>query len=296
MRLPHLLLALLLLPFSVHADLYVKVASHAELDGLAPEERITTTVPEALSVEPAFQQQAVQEHPVLSRWIRVKTTPETDARLLLQRLSVLDGVEQVEVPPVRQTCGLGELDDIPTDPLLAWQWYLEAVEAYAAWDLVPDASDVIVSVVDIGTAIEHLDLADVLWTNTAEAGGAANSDDDGNGYIDDIHGYNVYNDQPDPSPASSSDTHGTHVAGTLAAAHNDSRGIAGMAPGVRLMAVRAGEGSNVFNGFDGVLYAAINGADVIVLSWGGFGASVLEHDIVRYAVDQGCILVAAAGN
>ncbi|MBZ0263486.1 S8 family serine peptidase, partial [bacterium] len=213
-----------------------------------------------------------------------------------QSLSELDGVEAVEVAPERHTAiQKPELDGIPNDPFIAYQWHLDRVAAWTAWDVVNDASDVTIAIVDIGVDLDHPDLVDALWTNTSEANGQNGVDDDGNGFIDDLHGWDFYSDDGDPN-ATGQDHHGTHCAGIAAATRNNQLGVSGIAPGAKIMALRAGSGNSIQRGFEAMLYAVDNGADIISLSWGGNIFSILEYDVIEYAIAHGVTLIAAAGN
>ena len=159
-------------------------------------------------------------------------------------------------------------------------------------------SDVVVAVIDDGVDFSHVDLADRAWTNPGEAGDkAANGiDDDGNGHIDDVHGWDFCNDDAtvhDPGEGS----HGTHVAGTIAASLNG-QGVVGVAPGVSIMALKFIDDVDPSCGNDDMAVAAIDyaasfGVRIINASWGGPEASaVLDQAIV----DSGALFVAAAGN
>ena len=156
--------------------------------------------------------------------------------------------------------------------------------------------DLIVAVIDDGVDFSHPDLAARAWTNPGEAGPLANNgvDDDGNGYIDDVHGWDFCNDNKTVHDAGA-DGHGTHVAGTIAASLNGS-GVVGVAPGIQIMALKfidndgCGEDSMAI---DAIAYAASFGVRIINASWGGTSrSSVLDAAIF----DSGALFVAAAGN
>jgi subtilisin family serine protease len=154
--------------------------------------------------------------------------------------------------------------------------------------------DVVVAVIDDGVDFSHPDLASTAWVNQAEADGVAGEDDDGNGYVDDINGWDFCNDDNtvhDPGQ----DFHGTHVAGTIAASLDDT-GIVGVAPGIKVMAVKFIEngGCRTDDMATGAIdYAASFGVPIINASWGGPEASsVLDAAIA----ESGALLVAAAGN
>ena len=180
--------------------------------------------------------------------------------------------------------------------------------------LGPSKKQIVVAIIDSGVDYDHEDLRDNIWHNDAELRGTQGVDDDGNGYIDDIRGWDFthapgllgtgdYLDRDnDPRDESS---HGTGVAGIVAAATNNGVGIAGIAPDARLMALRAGLNRRVGgnSGFleeddlaAAILYAVENGAQVINMSWGGPERTFILTDVLQYAHAQGIVLVAAAGN
>jgi len=182
----------------------------------------------------------------------------------------------------------------PTDPDLGLFWGLRVIRATAAWD-VGTGQDVVVAVIDSGVELTHPDLTNNLWTNPAEIP-ANGIDDDNNGFIDDVRGWNFAYDNADPSDDNG---HGTHVAGTVASTADNAEGGAGVAFDARLMAVKgldfAGEGT-LAGLANAILYAVDNGADVINASWGGEGSDASLASAVSYAIAHGVVFVSAAGN
>lgn len=182
-----------------------------------------------------------------------------------------------EVPPVDKTT-----------------WGVEWVNAPEVWAQGYTGENITVAVVDTGVDYTHPDLAGNIWINPGEI--ADNGiDDDGNGYIDDIRGWNFSNFNNDPMDASA---HGTHVAGTIAAINNDSA-VTGIAPNATIMPVQVlgaggyGTSETVANG---VRYAVDNGADVINLSLGSTLPDEIVEAAVQYAHEQGVVVAMAAGN
>ncbi|HWB62593.1 MAG TPA: S8 family serine peptidase, partial [Chitinophagales bacterium] len=185
------------------------------------------------------------------------------------------------------------------------QWALQKISAEQAWDVSHGSSNVVVAIVDNGVRINHQDLSGNLWTNTGET---ANNglDDDFNGYTDDVHGYDVADNDADPSPPtgiSQSDewNHGTHCAGIASAATNNGTGIASVGFNTRIMAVKctkssSGNGGQLTNVDDGITYAMRNGANVISMSFGSNGSSVTEQLLISSCINKGIVMVAAAGN
>jgi len=195
-----------------------------------------------------------------------------------------------------------QLAATPNDPSFSLQTFYNVVRAPQAWDTVKgEQGNVVIAIVDGGTDIDHPDLAANLWRNPGEV---ANNgvDDDNNGYIDDVHGWNFANNSPDPTGLANTPSnadHGTHTAGIAAAVSNNNTGVAGMSWNAKLMPICAGDPEtdrNITFGFEGVLYAVNNGADIISLSWGGYSSSAFEQDVIDMATGLGATVVAAAGN
>ncbi|MDP8206832.1 MAG: S8 family serine peptidase [Candidatus Electryonea clarkiae] len=232
----------------------------------------------------------------LNRWYIIDLDNNADKKAVIETLSNNPSVELIEEAPQRQIFG-SSLDGLPDDPLIIYQWHLDAINAYAAWDMVNDASDVIIGLPDLGIQMNHPDLIRSFWTNEAELNGTNGVDDDGNGYIDDIHGWDAVEWDGDPSP-SAGVIHGTHVAGLAGASHDNGIGVSGVAPGAQIMALRIGSGSSFQAGPDAyaIVYAIENGVDIISMSYGGTQASMLEKDVMDYAASQGVVTIAAAGN
>ncbi len=174
------------------------------------------------------------------------------------------------------------------------------IDAPETWDIYTGSSEVIIAVVDTGVDYTHRDLDDNMWVNEAELNGTADVDDDENGYIDDIYGYNfcTHNDTPGPDPMDDYG-HGTHCAGTIAAEGNNGLDIAGVCFNAKIMALKflssggSGYASDAVTAF---YYAVENGADIISNSWGGGGYLQSMRNAIDYAYSQGVIMVAAAGN
>ncbi len=181
------------------------------------------------------------------------------------------------------------------DEFLPRQWAHPVVESEKAWQISRGGS-VVVAVLDSGIDMRHPDLVGNLWTNPGER--LNGIDDDQNGYVDDIHGWNFVSDTNDPT-ADDSSYHGTHVAGTIGAVGNNKIGISGHAQEVQLMALKflsaAGSGyiSHAIRGID---YAIAKGARIINNSWGSSSRSQALAEAISRAEAAGILFVAAAGN
>ncbi len=197
------------------------------------------------------------------------------------------------------------LDAIPNDPDYSTYQsaYYNRIQAPAAWDYIQGGwGSVIVAVVDGGTDIDHPDLAANIWINIDEISDNG-LDDDGNGFTDDIHGWNFAANSPDPSGLTStpqSAIHGSHVAGIISAVSNNGTGVAGVSWNITLLPVNTANpeaDNSILYGYDGILYAAYNGARIINCSWGRLGgASVYEQEVIAAVTQLGVQVVAAAGN
>lgn len=171
----------------------------------------------------------------------------------------------------------------------------EDVHALDAWKITSGSHDMIIAVIDSGAKIDHPDLAGNIFTNLVELNGVAGVDDDGNGYIDDVHGWDFAYNDPNPDDDLG---HGTHVAGLIGARHNDI-GIAGMMANVQIMPLkfltkeRKGDTKHAVLAID---YAIKMGAKIINNSWGSEGTSEVLQKAIQAANEKGIIFVASAGN
>jgi subtilisin family serine protease len=201
----------------------------------------------------------------------------------------------------------------PNDPNFSLEWGFSHVGAPAAWDVTKGDSDIVIAVIDTGVDYAHPDLVANIWHNTKEIPNNG-KDDDGNGYVDDVIGWDFVSVPPDwvapgedPGPPDNNPMdfmgHGTHVSGIAAGKPNNGIGIAGAAWNCKIMPLRAGYVCMDDNGYlelddiaEAIYYAADNGANVINMSFGCLYDSKLMRDAVGYAHSKGCIMVASAGN
>jgi subtilisin family serine protease len=182
----------------------------------------------------------------------------------------------------------------PDDALYAGQWGLAQIDAPAAWDVVTGTPDVVIADIGSGVDTSHPDLVGQLWVNPGEIAGNG-LDDDGNGYIDDLHGWNVLDGNGDLSDHTG---HSTMVAGILVAAPDNQQGVAGVCWGCRLMVVKVTQPDGLARYSDiaaGVEYAAQNGADVINISLRGQHNSWALHSAI-VAASETAVVVSSAGN
>lgn len=193
---------------------------------------------------------------------------------------------------------------IPSDTYYGNQWYLQKIKAPEAWNTTRESGDKIIAIIDSGVQINHPDLKENIWRNNKEIPDN-NIDDDNNGFIDDVNGWDFVANIPDPNPkfeegyTSAGILHGTIVAGVAAASGNNASGVSGVTWRARIMPLRVlngkGEGDtgDVVKAVD---YAVANGAGIINFSFVGFGNSQALERAIRRAYKAGIIIVAAAGN
>lgn len=189
------------------------------------------------------------------------------------------------------------------DPYLIDQWHLyndgsldgsvagSDINALEAWDITTGTSNVVVAVVDGGIDTDHEDLKANMWVNEAELNGEPGVDDDNNGYVDDIHGYNFADNQGEIT----AQDHGTHVAGTVAATSNNGKGVAGVAggsgngDGVRIIGAQVFSDENSGNFAPAIVYGADNGAVISQNSWSYQSPGVYEQavlDAIDYFIEE----------
>jgi len=221
----------------------------------------------------------------------------------IKRLAVPPGQELMWVEELRGDHGLVFVElnylahaaaTIPDDPHYTEQWNLPRIRAPEAWDLTT-GDDLTIAVIDTGVDLDHPDLVGKLWTNADEIPDNG-LDDDGNGYVDDSHGWDFVNGDAE---AQDDYWHGTHVAGIAAADSDNGQGVAGVSWGARIMPLKVLNASGDGNYADvasAIVYAADNGARILNLSLGGEDYSAALADAVGYARERGCLLAAAAGN
>jgi Ca2+-binding RTX toxin-like protein len=254
----------------------------------------------------------------LPQWRVVKIAANTDLQQVKANLAQDPRVEAVEL---NYTVSGNQFSNIfnfnqflndvsgqetPSDPRLNELWGLNNIgqssgtsdadiDAPEAWDLQKGSKNVVVAVIDSGVDYNHQDLAANIWRNTGEIAGDG-IDNDGNGYKDDVRGYDFINNDNDPVDDNS---HGTHVAGTIGAVGNNNIGVVGVSQNVSIIPLKS-LGSNNSGSSDGIAkainYAIQKGAKVINASLGGGSFHQLTKDAISDANKKGILFVAAAGN
>ncbi|HBZ00907.1 MAG TPA: hypothetical protein DEO84_06250, partial [candidate division Zixibacteria bacterium] len=198
-----------------------------------------------------------------------------------------------------------ELNYVPNDPRAVDQWYLAHTHAYEAWDVIrgDTTRHAVIGIVDSGVDWNHPDLISNIWVNPGEdinhngiydQSDLNQVDDDSNGYIDDIIGWDLYGN--DNNPVEPSPIHGTGVAGCASErTDNDTLGAA-IGWGARIMCLRVtNEDGYVYHGYQGIAYAADNGAQIINISWGDVNFSQANQNFFDAIWAGGALVVASAG-
>lgn len=298
----------------------------------------------------------------LDRWFVVNFPEDVDVDVAAQKFASVGAVQRIqfatklqapklEAHPVKSVAAAtrAAAENYFNDPRLPEQWHYknigykamveinkenpdfvvldianagEDINVEPAWDLTTGNKDIIVAVLDEGVDFTHEDLAANMWVNAKEVAGDG-VDNDGNGFIDDVYGYNFVDDGALSFDKEGDTGHGTHVAGTVAAVNNNGIGVSGVAggsgngDGVRIMSCQifSGDDNKITSTAQAAEYAADNGAVILQNSWGlpvgtiandnGFkrGSHSLEYDAFEYfastknhpAVDGG-VIIFAAGN
>ena len=244
-----------------------------------------------------------KSNPNLERIYLLRFQIPVDLHTIKASYAVHPLIEAVEFNYVRQTQAS---EIIPNDPRFEEQWNLSLIDMPGAWAIEKGNPEVIIAVVDTGFDYTHEDLASQTWINVDEIPNNG-IDDDNNGYIDDVHGWdfsqkpssdgneNSQNGDNDPIDESG---HGTHVAGIIGAAVDNDVGIAGIAWNCKLMPIRGAGVAGIRDNrsASAIVYAVDNGARVINMSWGGRERSFVLRDVVDYAYARGVLMVAASGN
>jgi subtilisin family serine protease len=210
----------------------------------------------------------------------------------------------VPVPPGPEQIGAESVTGSPNDPRFSEQWALANtgqtdggvagadIDALSAWSMKTGSDSIVVAVIDTGVDYTHPDLAANIWTNPGEIAGNG-IDDDGNGYVDDVHGYDFINNDNDPMDDNG---HGTHCAGVIGAVGNNGIGISGVCQKVKIMPLKFlrkdGNGDTAAS-LNAIAYARKMGADVISCSWGGTARSQALADAIA---STNTLVVCAAGN
>lgn len=236
--------------------------------------------------------------PDLSKLFLLRYDPATAVSVedAVRMLNALPDVEFAEPNYIHRTQELPS-DTFLSEPFASELWALDRINIIPLWN-APKIRQKrpVIAIIDTGVQCDHPDLADNIWINEAEANGLPGVDDDMNGFVDDIHGWDMVNQS---ARVGDWNGHGTHCAGIAAAVGNNGIGITGANPDALIMPVTVlqsdgcGDVGTIVRGID---YAADNGADILSMSIGGYGAASYAEELALAKAYQHAIIVAAAGN
>ena len=221
-----------------------------------------------------------------------------DVYQVVEQLQALDEVEFAEPNYLTFIMTTSDNDSATyvAEPLYSQQWGPSAIKLPALWNMPKITTKrPVIAIIDTGVDTEHPDLKDNIWVNELEKNGVEGKDDDGNGIVDDIYGYDFVNQT---GIMADYNGHGTHCAGIAAAVGNNGIGITGANPDALIMpiAVMQSDGTgDIATIIKGIDYATANGADVLSMSIGGYQYSMAEEQALGKAYAS-AVLVAAAGN
>lgn len=314
------------------SSVIVKLRSAQSVTDAALRTKIQSFTGTALTASHAFQRSTRQNtQSFTSNGLeRIYVIPLSGPRDAQSIASQLAGLAEIEYAQPNYIYSIDAAQ--ANDPDLNRQWYIKNVRADQAWEITTGDSSIAIGVLDTGVDWLHPDLSTQFKINKAEDrngngvfdawpsnqqgtdifGNQVNGDIDGvdqdrNGYTDDVIGYDFV-DQPslnfgdardrDPIP-SDEHGHGTQVSGVVSAKQNNAKGISGVAPGCRIVALRAFDATGNAEDDDiasAIVYAVENGVRILNLSYGDVVPSMLQRDAIRYAVDQGVTVFASSGN
>ncbi|HYG09677.1 MAG TPA: S8 family serine peptidase, partial [Pyrinomonadaceae bacterium] len=235
---------------------------------------------------------------------------------------IVSGLRFVKVDPARTLEAVAELasreDVLYAEPNYIWRakltpndpryvsgemYGLNRISAPAAWNTTVGSQSVVVGVLDGGVNISHPDLSPNIWANPAEANGATGVDDDGNGFIDDVNGWDFVHGDKTVFDNEDGDDHATHVAGTIGAKGNNNMGVVGVNWDVSILSLKVlgpngGSTSNIVSGYNYARKLREAGVNLRVLnnSYGGPGKSLAALDAINQLNNAGILFVVAAGN
>ena len=276
-------------------------------------------------VEPSFDSDLLAEELVRLPGARAEALARRGGAKLIHLnsgVSVEDAVRRAKEDPrveyAEPDYFVYAMETVPNDPFFTQMWGLSNVgclfcdpgqpapniDATKAWDITTGSDDIVAVVLDTGAQLQHEDLAANAWVNPLEIAGN-NIDDDGNGFVDDVNGWNFYDGNNKIFTPGTELNHGTHVAGSIGAVSNNGIGVTGVAWHVKLMSVKflggangKGKTSDAVRGIQYAIGLRNRGVNVRVInaSWGGGSESQSLREAIADASNAGILFVAAAGN
>ena len=222
---------------------------------------------------------------------KIEIKEKSNINSIIYKLQKLDNVVYAELYPISVI-----LDDdiLPNDSLINNQYYLENIKAVEAHKITTGDTNIVIGIVDTGVDLLHEDLKDNYKYNYNDP--INNIDDDMDGYVDNYYGWDIASN--DNNPQSIVSYHGTRVAGMASAVSNNKKGIYSIGYKVKILPIKVmDEAGNISTGYEGIVYAADHGCDIINCSWGSNTPSKFAQDVVNYATEyRHCLIIASAGN
>jgi subtilisin family serine protease len=254
-----------------------------------------------------------RESEVLSRIIKVSFDKSVSENNIYTLQNLDPSIEYIQKSTTYQ------MDFVPNDSLSSQQWALEKIQAFDAWDVTTGIDTVLLAIIDTGIDYLHPDLKNKIYSNPGETGVDNNGhdktlngiDDDGNGFVDDYRGWDFTDREGFPFDSSGGDYlnwdndpmdeqgHGTYIGGIAGAEVNNLTGVAGIAPNIQLVNLRAFDPAGFGEEDDvaaAIVYAVIIGVKVVNMSFGDNAFSLVLKDVIEYAYSQGLVLVGSSGN
>jgi subtilisin family serine protease len=255
----------------------------------------------------------VKEDDVLGRIVKLTFRDDIDESAILQLQNIDASIEYI------QKAAEYKLDFIPNDSLISEQWSLEKIRAFDAWEKTQGSDTVLLGVIDTGIDYDHPDLKNKIYQNPGETGldnqgndkRSNNIDDDNNGFVDDYRGWDFTDRVGFPFDTSGGDYlywdndpkdengHGSFIAGITGAQTINLTGIAGAAPNIKLVNLRAFDPAGYGEEDDvaaAILYAVQIGVKVLNMSFGDNAFSLVLKDVIQFAYSRNMVLVGSAGN
>ncbi|MEH0157617.1 S8 family serine peptidase [Limibacter armeniacum] len=246
---------------------------------------------------------------ITSDVLEITLQQTADIEHFIERFTLDPNVAEIERIP------MDYLFQSTNDPRVGEQYFLTLTKATSAWEKFTPSTEqeIVVAIIDDAVLVDHEDLKDNIFINEIELNGEEGVDDDGNGYIDDVNGWDptgllYFNGDPNPSPpaeraTSESFTHGTHTAGLAGAVTGNGKGIASISRGgVKILPIKAtsddtSDTRSMSHTLEGIEYAIAMNADVVSMSFGSYSGSTIVQQLITQATkEKGMIFIAAAGN